>query len=500
MKIYKIISLLCLLPLVAVSCFEDETTLGDAPISDIIIEEGTIAEEYNIYRNEELIISPVINQKNAVKPLSYSWEINLEEYSAEKDFRYVGDKLGSYKCRLVVENEDGKAYHPFVLNVNSPYEEGFAVISCEEDGTSWLSFKKTALPGEEVEGFFDYNCLTVNNPDMKFASNISDIVQSSGRLMVSCKGANSDDDQPSIYFLNEKTLVVENVMTLPGYPEFVPSMICVPPLESVGVTYPILCENGKVYEFSTTEGQLQPSTVWRASYAQSRVVYGNASNRFDILLWDNDLGGIRLYYNGYGPYVCNADWDAVRLGEQPASELNYFKGREFASMTLIRKTKEQEKASNPEFVIVTTKGKIMYRNILYTGFWVTDLKTYETVLLNNEKNAGFGTPPFGPTTPCIANDTYDSFLYADGNKVYRWYYASNQLKTVDVLSTIGSDDAVITAFEMSDDHKLTYVAFYEPGQSGKNGSVWAIDTDKGTVVEKYDNISYRPVKIIYKKK
>lgn len=501
MKIYyKVLFLLFLLPFVAISCYEDKTTLGDGPISDIFIEKGSIAEEYSIYRNEELTIVPVITQSNQEKPLSYRWEINLEEYSSEKEFRYVGNKLGSYKCRLVVENEDGKAFHPFVLNVTSPYEEGFAVISREEDGTSWLSFKKTPLPGEDIEGFFDYNCLTTNNPDVKFASNISDIVQSSGRLMISCMGSGDSGDEPSIYYLNEKTLLVENVMTLPDYPEFVPTMICVPSLESVGVTYPILCENGKVYEFSTTEGQLQPSTIWRATYAQNSVVYGSAGNRFDILLWDNELGGLRLYYNGYGPYVCNADWDAVRLGSAPASELNYFKGRDFVSMTLIRKTKEQLKISDPEFIIITKNGTIMYSNIMYTGFWITDLKTYETVLVNSEKSVGFGTAPFNASTPCIANDTYDSFLFADGNKVRRWYYTSNRLNSTDVLATVGSENAVITSFEISDDHTRTYVAFYEPEQSGKNGSVWVIDTDKGTILEKFDNIAHRPVKIIYKKR
>lgn len=483
----------------AVSCYEDKTTLGNGPISEIFIEEGSIAEEYNIYRNEELTISPVIKQSNVDKPLTYRWEINLEEYSTTKDFMYTGVKLGSYKCRLVVENEDGKAFFPFVLNVNSPYEEGFAVISTEDDGTSWLSFKKTPLPGENIDGFFDYNCLTTNNPDVKFASNISDIVQSSGRLMISCMGGGDQGYQPSIYYLNEKTLLVENVMTLPDYPEFVPTKICVPPLESVGVTYPILCKNGKVYEFSTTEGQLQPSTIWRANYSQNCVVHGSAGNRFDILLWDNELGGLRLYYNGYGPYVCNADWDAVRLGEKPASELNYFKGRKFISMSLIRKTKEQMKISDPEFVIITSNGPIMYSNIMYTGFWITDLKTYETILINTEKALGFGSAPLDANTPCIANDTYDSFIFADGNKVRRWYYTTSRL-TTDVIASVGTENAVITSFEMTDDHTRTYVAFYEPGQTGKNGSVWVIDTDKGTVLEKYDNISYRPVKIIYKKK
>ena len=44
------------------------------------------------------------------------------------------------------------------------------------------------------------------------------------------------------------------------------------------------------------------------------------------------------------------------------------------------------------------------------------------------------------------------------------------------------------------------VLFYEPSQSGKNGSVWVIDTNSGKVLEEYNNVCHQPVKIIYKKK
>ena len=92
-------------------------------------------------------------------------------------------------------------------------------------------------------------------------------------------------------------------------------------------------------------------------------------------------------------------------------------------------------------------------------------------------------------------------LFADGNKVRRWNYTSNQqITAADVLQTIGSETAIICGFELSADHKQTYVAFYEPDQPGLNGSVWVIDTDKGNIIKKYNNICYQPVKIMYKKK
>ena len=104
-------------------------------------------------------------------------------------------------------------------------------------------------------------------------------------------------------------------------------------------------------------------------------------------------------------------------------------------------------------------------------------------------------------TPCVANRTYQSLLFADGNKVRRWYYTSNvHINKADTFDLGLSDDAVITAIEISEDHRKTYIAFYEPNQEDKNGSVWVIGTDTGEVLEKYDNVCYQPVKMIHKKK
>jgi hypothetical protein len=100
------------------SCFEDETSFATRPLSEITIEEGTVCEVYNIGKDEVLRITPGIIQSNKQKALTYTWEIDLETYSHDKEFVYVGDKLGSYQCRLIVENEDGKTFFPFVLNVN----------------------------------------------------------------------------------------------------------------------------------------------------------------------------------------------------------------------------------------------------------------------------------------------------------------------------------------------------------------------------------------------
>ena len=105
------------------------------------------------------------------------------------------------------------------------------------------------------------------------------------------------------------------------------------------------------------------------------------------------------------------------------------------------------------------------------------------------------------STPCIANATYETMLFADGNKVMKWYYFKDDyLEDAIEMLKVGSDDAIITSFDISEDHLKTYVAFYEPNQEGKNGSVWVIDTNSGKVLEEYNNVCYQPVKVLYKNK
>ena len=117
MKI-KNICLLFLLVFLS-SCFKDETTHATGAISEISIVKGTIKSIYDIDKNATLVITPQILQTNVTKALSYTWEIDQEIYSNDSEFVFYGNKLGTFDCRLIVENEDGKTFFPFKLNVNT---------------------------------------------------------------------------------------------------------------------------------------------------------------------------------------------------------------------------------------------------------------------------------------------------------------------------------------------------------------------------------------------
>ena len=500
MKIYPILVLA--IPMVLSSCLEDRTTEATNPISEIIIVDGSVKSQYDINKNDSLTITPEIVQNNKEKPLSFSWEINGKEYSNDAVFNFIGDALGSYQCRLVVANEDGKAFQPFTLNVNSPYEEGITIISKTPEGESRLSFMLTRPDGTDST-FYDYDCFTMNNRDETFASNVSDMRQCGSNLLIACQGTGVPGDYATIYYLNEKTFVIENILSVPEYPDFKPTKMQMPSLGWAGTTYPILCENGKIYEFSETEGTLVPGTKLSATYAQSCASYEYENgNYYNLVFWDEELGALCQIYTGYGPYYCST---TTQLERSKVNETtNYFNGWDFVAMFVPRQTDAQQVTEAGEIVVIVKKG-IEYRKVrLNNNFWVYNEDIQKSVLSDNGglQPTGFGSIKFSGESPYVANRTYYSLLFSDGtdNKVYKWNYTSGMLSNAKSIATVGSSNAVITSMEISNDHKRTYVAYYEPDEAGLNGHVTVLDTNTGEIIGQYDNVCYRPVKIMYKKK
>ena len=503
MRFFKWLLPLLALPLF-VACFEDKSTPADKPLSNIIIEQG-IDSVYNIYKFEKLVIEPVISQENVDKPLSYTWEIDLKPYSHDEVFEYVGNELGKFNCRLIVENEDGKAFFPFVLYVNSDYEYGITVLSCDDDGNSMLSFMQEPMTEDAVAQFTSYDCFARNNPDEDFAAGAVDVVQSGGRLIIACQGGGERNDKPTIYYLNEKTMEIENMFTVAEYDDFKPTILGVPSVSPIGSVYPIICENGKVYDFSVTEGVVSVPLKHKYTYAQSCIVDVNGGY-YDILLFDNDNKGMSLIYNGYGPYYCGEPY-SLMLGDSLYATKNHFTNRELITMVKIRMTQNQKNlVGHQEFLAMSklagTPGASTRTEVLYTDFWGYDYVNQASLfyVANQQLQAIMMNNPITISTPCIANKTHFTMFFADGNNVRRWNYTSNiaDLPKAPVMLTVGSATAQITGFEMSEDHKVTYVSFYDPQKEGLNGSVWLFDTDTGEVLEKHDNFCYRPVKMFYK--
>ncbi len=495
------------------ACIEDDSTEAVKPISEIAVVDGTVQSEYNIHTLEKLVITPKITQTNEQKPVTYSWEIDQKIVSTNETFEYVSSELGSHNCRLILENEDGKTFFPFKIFVNSAYEEGLAVISTDPEGNSCLSFMLTPTDGS-AKKFYEEESFSANNKDFQFARNVVDVVHSNKNLFLMCQGG-ANGGLPTIYYLNAKTFIVENMVEVDTtkFTDFKPVCLALPMSTRYGVAYPVLCQNGKAYGFSPTEAFVDSTNHFKHeyNYANACVVRSRANNDYnEILLWDKDLKTMALLYTGNGPYYCDSIYHANRQQFISGEAKNYFTDRttgevayhEFRAMTYIRQTPEQIRSGAiPQMLVLTKLGNQVKKVVMCTYFHVYNDDTRQNVLsAEGMSTCGYGESPINENTPCIANQTYKTLLFAKGNKVMKWSYLSSLILQAKDMQIGIPENAEITSFEISADHKQTYVSFYEPDKQGKNGSVWVFDTDTGEVLEKYDNVCYKPVKMIYKQK
>lgn len=503
--------MLSIVSIALTACVSDDTTDGNGVISEITIAEGSVKEVYNIDKNMTLEITPVVSQTGNT-PLAYTWEVGgNKEYSHEPVLKFTGRELGSFLCRLVVENADGKAFCVFTINVNSPYEEGVTVLSADASGKSMLSFMLTGRSDGQTEAFEPGDCFTLNNPEYTFAPGAADMAQCDGSVIVACKGGGGVPG--TMYYLNEKTFVLENMVTAPEYPDFKPVCMGIPENAAPGSSYPILSEDGSVYAFSTTEGALARSSKYPGNYAPVCLVNSRAGGFYDLYLWDRNVGGKDVpegtapqgglcgMINSYGLFYCSPTYNCRIDTDGNLTGLNYFEGFDFLTMFVPRPANTSDE---PElFVIVKNRqGGTVAKVRFYRGWWRWSAEQEATVLVDNGglSLAGF-SPKLTEKSPVVASGRYGVLLFADGNKIYNWVYNSNSfIDAAQTLSTVGTSSAVITGIELSTDQTETYVAFYEPEETGLNGHVWVVDTDKGDILRKYDNICYRPVKIMYKKK
>ena len=184
------------------ACFDDDTTTGTQPISVISIDTTKLEKVYNINKFETRIITPEITQTDPSLPLSYEWQVDYKFYSDSVAFRFTGKDLGSYEVRLKVSNQDGSTFYTFQLNVNSPYEEGIAMLSEGPQGQTELSFMRKYSDEELKAGIkekFVMNCLQLNNPDVSFEKSPTDMAKRGTQLFICCQ------NHPIVYAVNTKT-------------------------------------------------------------------------------------------------------------------------------------------------------------------------------------------------------------------------------------------------------------------------------------------------------
>ncbi len=489
------------------SCIKDETSEANRPLSEITIDESTIKKVYNLDINDTLVITPAITQAVKPLPVEYSWEIGGEIFSTEQQLVYPAGTIGTFQSRLIVENEDGKTFFPFTINVNTSFEEGITIVSRMPDGTSHLAFM-LCHPDSNESHFYDFECFSKVNPTYKFASNVVDMTQSSLNLVIACQGSDKEGDIPTIYYLNDKTFDLENTLQDASIADFKPVKIAMPKESNSGSAYPIICEDGRIFDAASTQGAIALPEQLHNLYSSSFV---NASTRGDaqewnLVFWDEMMNGLARIYKGHGPYYCSSDVYLLSPNDPKFSQSNYFAKVDFKAMTILRQTAATLARNRQELLVFGVSretGMTVMVRLAAIYHTIDDEGKYTLQDDGGFKDCGLGELcPLDENTPMLANNTTGTIFYARGNKVFSTNLRTPRLSTgtKKFFVEIGSENAVITDFDISADHKTTYVAFYEPDQTGKNGSLWAFDTETGVITQKYDNVCYQPMKMLYKEK
>ena len=72
-----------LIGLLAIGCFDDDTTVDTVRISEIAIDTNSLQKEYNRDKNQTLVIdiTPNLTQKEKYLPMTIQWDMDYKNYT-----------------------------------------------------------------------------------------------------------------------------------------------------------------------------------------------------------------------------------------------------------------------------------------------------------------------------------------------------------------------------------------------------------------------------------
>lgn len=164
------------------ACISDDSSEMTADIPTLSIA-GADAKEmpaYNFNLGETCEIRPEITYSGAsASDLSYTWSVGtlkndvkgeLKEVSHDATLSYSFAEGGTYYAHLTVTDGRVGSVCDYRVNVNRTFEEGYIIVSNDNDGTPDLAFVKTMTPEELASGVGQItmrHCLARMNPGME---------------------------------------------------------------------------------------------------------------------------------------------------------------------------------------------------------------------------------------------------------------------------------------------------------------------------------------------
>lgn len=465
------IAIIAFLSFLQISCYKDNTTEDIFKISDIEIELPNIDQsEVNIDKNETLTILPDVAQTMSDKALHYEWQVANKIVSTEKEFKYTATALGLFPVQLKVTNEDGSTFKRFNLRVNSPYEEGLMVLGEDEQGEGTLSFMRRYSSAELASGkieSFATNLFALNNPGSTIGKRPTDVVKRLNQLFI------SSGEDGKISLINDKTLELESVISS-EFSDFKPLILNIP--DATATSSIVLNEDGQLFTVASRENLILRNTLTTT-----------------VPLLQNARFSLKAAVFATINFTSNYLWDEVNSRLWNFWYLNTSSKDVLANQELIHFFPANG------FVYVLTKDKADPSKLMKTVFGEYIQEYFsDPVELIDQQIFTNGAPTLKENSVTLLNDKYLKLVYANERSIYQWFYTGENIPSSPYITI--NIPGVITSMASNPEGTLLYVGVYNAAASGLKGSVLVYNIDNGALINTYEAVADKPVKLFYKTK
>ena len=476
--LYLLASLVCLG--ICQSCIDDESVGVVRELSLIGIEAGrdTLYMDFGMDSKIEVAVT-----QTGKGNMTYEWawgtanEIgdvkdSLEIISTDPVLHYSFRKLGQFKLRLRVTNEDGSSFRYFQLFVRTPFQEGLLVLSKDENNVGRTSFLRTKSPQDIVTG------------DEKFT-------------LRACEEVNQEivlnDPRDITWYNNWLFLLSDGGKVIHRYDK-----VTFDYLNSIQVDqeYPgtrlqtlILVENSPV---STSLAWGTDRGTWLVDYGMGLVTpdtkYSLSGETYDKIYFQ----GIKnaLFVNFEKSYINHA-----LSGTFPSSRFtsdDVFKNQHIVNLMADEGNRLHVITTDPNNPLAVTIT--YFDDMTARQGWLN----YQGAFVNPKRESYQASQPITLTRDAVmvTNNTYYVTYYAKGNELYEWIYKGLTLPETPLMTL----DGEITCMQLSSDEKYVYLGIWNPGAEEElKGSVYILEMDTKKIVREYRGVADKPLKIFYKK-
>lgn len=436
-----------------------------------------------------LILNMRIESENGIEPL-YEWaygSIGADGFPSMRDTTFISDKkeidysfgkVGDFVLRLKADNGETIAFRYYRLRVATGVDEGIVILNEDDQGNGYLSFIKTRtqdeIDADEQEFWLDImseinpTYPLVNIKDMYLSYNTSANYKNASFIILAA------DENGSVMKMDPRTLQVAAYLKMEDIAAGVKPLKMVGEGTSAAYYAYIMGSDGNLYRYDLSGDVLglRPDCAGlNIGYAYE---FRNAAKRIYLF-----RAGNTMYVPGNG--VVNTldlgtDYDIINAGVRRTSTVRYH---------------------------IVTKSKL-------------DGKIYHFDYSSSLGGQHAG-PSYEDTEICLDENSImvssrqsSLMFYNYNDRIYSWDvsdYANGKIQSSPImLQPQIPDGEQITALGTNGDpndtnsaEDLLYIATYNPSRNGETkGSLYIYNITNYTLVEVYEGIFHKPVKVFYK--